>query len=137
MRVGDVYYVHCELLNGPPKKKYLVLVCAEEPLRVVPINTVNAVLALNDVALGSTQVFLQRDRHSFLRYDSWLDCSRLMSGDTLGLNDGLKPAGRLTDAALQGALKAIESSPTIPPRQQRRCVEAIAAEIAPQDPADS
>ena len=133
MRVGDVYYAHCSLLNGRPKKKYLVLICSDEPLRIALINTVNAVLEFNNPALGKTQVFVEQSEHEFLAYDSWLDCSRLLSGDTLKLED-LAPVGRLVDAALHKAIAAIDFSPTIAPRQKKRCVESIQAELSPPEP---
>ena len=129
MRVGEVFYVHCSLLFGPPKFKYLALVCSEAPIRVALINTENTAVVVNDAALGPTQVRLKKVEHPFLDYDSWLDFSRLVSGDTLGLEDETTWVGELSGDALQAALQAIEASPTLTPRQQQRSIESLKLEI--------
>lgn len=128
MRVGDVYYAFCSLLIGSPKNKYMAVICSDAPIRIALINTENSAQALNNPAFGASQVLVRQANHQFLDYDSWLDCSRLISGDTLGL-DALPPIGRLTDDILRLAIGALQSSPTLPPKQQRRCSEAISAEL--------
>lgn len=130
--VGDVYLLHTPILHGEPKKKFHILVCSTEPLRWVLINTKNAAVQLGQPDLGTTQVYLPRQQHPFLSYDSWADCLELRGFPDLAMLEACHEEafiGRLTVEKLEAVLVALSLAPTVPARQRNRCAESIRQEI--------
>lgn len=132
VRVGDVFFERIPTIPNRDKK-FFIIVAAVDPVRVVLINTVNAVQKLGRVELAATQVFARHAECDFLAYDSWIGCNELFGGYTTIELDAMVMAGRrrcqLTTELLIKILNAIHASPTVPEKQKARCAQAILAEI--------
>lgn len=132
VRVGDVFFEH---VAGIPNRdrKYFVVVVAVEPIRLIVINTINAVQRLGNVELRYTQVHAKKVDCPFLKYDSWISCNELFGGFTVPELDALVLSNRrrcqLSTEYLHAIAAAVESAPTVPEKQKRRVREAIAAEL--------
>ncbi len=133
LRVGDVFYAH---LSTVPSRnnKYFVVVCCDDPVRLVLINTKNRVTVLGNPALGPTQVLVRQSELACLSYDSWIGCDQLFSGYTseelVQLAASGAKCGELSLHLLERVLTAITASPTLVERQKLRCIEAIEAALS-------
>lgn len=136
VKVGDVFYAFIPVLRGTPKEKYFVIVCSEDPVRFVLINTRNVVEVLGNPALAPTQVKITPFDLPRLSYESWIGCNELLGGYTaeeLASMVETEPdafVGSLGADMLRKILIAIEISTTIVERQKLRCVTAIRAVLA-------
>lgn len=128
--VGDVLLAVIPTLRNP-KEKFLIVVCCEDPVRVVLINTTNRAQILNNPGLGPTQVYVTPKDLPCLKYNSWIGCEELFSGWTSdelsGLAEGGAKCATLSPELLQKVMVAISESPTIVEKQKVRCKAAIEA----------
>lgn len=128
--VGDVLFAVVPTLHNP-KEKYFVVVCCEDPVRVVMINKKNRAIVLQNPKIGPTQVYVAKGEASFLQYDSWIGCEELFSGWTAEELSALAEAGawrgRLSKELLAKMQTAIGEATTLIERQKLRCIAAIEA----------
>lgn len=133
--LGDVFFAYLGTIRNP-KDKYFIVVCAEDPVRLVVINTRNAAVVLDNPALGPTQVYITPADLQALNYASWVGCDALFAtysyDDLVKLVASGKRVGNVGPVLLEKIRVAISNSPTIPERQKARCVAQIQDALQPQ-----
>src|SRR3989338_3886355 len=128
---GSSLHLRCDFF-APPKHKFLLLGCIEpEPI----VFTINARVSPYIVArqhLAQCQVMLYQSDHSFLKYDSFLDCTTAIRD--FGLDDltaqlvadfsNIK--SRLTEIDREAVIKAVSRSVTLEERVKKLILQTLA-----------
>ena len=80
LEVGQVFRLPCLSCVEKRRPKFFVVSLKWSELRYFLINTERSPFAAGMPTVARTQILLAQVEHSFLNYDSWLDCS-IMKGD--------------------------------------------------------
>ena len=133
---GRILYLWCDF-TVPPKFKYVVLVGIEpDPIGFVINSRISAFISKRP-ALCACQVMLRRTDYSFLRHDSYLDCSAVI--DALDREEILRQltaapsniVGELTEATKAEILRVISTAPTIS-EAHRAVIRQALAPVGPR-----
>lgn len=129
LKPGQVIYLNCTFTN-PPKPKYVVLACIEPKLLCFLINKRIHPFIEKKPHLKQSQILIPRDSHSFLDYDSFIDCKEVKE---LSLDDVktqvLSDMGRIKEeisAEVKSTIiKTISASSTITPRLKKWILDSL------------
>lgn len=72
---GGIYVLYLAILYGKPKDKYCILACIDPKVRLLLINSEPSKLKREQPALWEAQVSIDKDAHTFLTKDSYIDCT--------------------------------------------------------------
>ena len=129
LRVGDILFLYVQSLRNP-KPKYCVLASLEPRPLLFLINSelTNYKQAQPDLMAGQLEIDAQN--HSFLRYDSWLDCaeSHFYDRERLGAEFEATPeilVGHLSDAMLARVVEVVRCSRVLPKRDITQILMAL------------
>lgn len=118
LHIGAILHLYCSFTR-PPKDKFLIIVCLDpKPLLVFINSRINALVQSNP-DLAQCQILIDAENHTFLDYDSYIDCSDVCSFPIDCLEEQVKDQlkGTVSSGVLSGIKKAIQKSPLISPRQ--------------------
>lgn len=129
LKPGQVIYLNCAFTN-PPKPKYLVLACIEPKLLCFLINTEIHSYIKKRPDLLQCQISISQAAHSFLDYDSFIDCKDVIE---LSLDDVkmqiLSDIGRIKkeiSAEVKSTIiRTISVSSTITPRLKKWILDSL------------
>ncbi len=112
--VVEVFAAHIT----PPHNKYFVIACLEPQVLGFFINSEINRYIQRRPQLAAAQVKVTKAEHSFLRHDSWLDCSDVHTFTRHFLDREVRtnpPAllGKLTANAVAAMLQAVDKSYTL------------------------
>ena len=114
--------------SNPPKRKYSIIIAiAEDKFYVgtVYINTEVNILTINSPELVALQHEISQAKNSFLRHDSFVDCSdmksRLQSELLRQLNTGGRIIGKIAKDDLVAINALVRSADTIIPYYKKLC----------------
>lgn len=133
LTAGRVLYLRCGFTN-PRKEKYVVVAATEDPLLLLLVNSdvpefINARPDLRDC-----QVTIKVEEHTFLKYDSFLDCTETFDSMTreeiLGqlAADMSRIKGELSAAARRAAAEAIRRARTLSTAHKRRILAVLTSD---------
>lgn len=127
---GTILHLFCEFTT-PPKHKFLVLGCVEPDPILFAINSKVSPYIAARQHLAQCQVMLYQSDHSFLKYDSFLDCTAAIRD--FGLDDltaqlvadfsNIK--SRLTEADREAVIKAVSCSVTLEERVKKLVLQSL------------
>lgn len=124
LSTGSIYIELFTTLHGPPKSKFCLLCCLEPKPRFLLINTEQSKLVQEQPEMARSQVVIDARRHTFLNYDSYIDCTDPFGHPDIDdfnervRDDGAICKGNLRDDKIILVREAIRTSPTIVQRQQ-------------------
>lgn len=126
-----VFYLYCDFIE-PPDNKYLLLVAIiPEPLWFFINSRINTFKS-NSPALSACQVRLKQADHSFLSWDSFVDCSKADKCFSLTyvrnrfLSDSKKTfKGQITSLAKKEICSAMMQSITLEGRYKKMIFEEL------------
>lgn len=129
---GSLQCLYFNTLYGTPKDKYCLTACVSPKVRLLLINSEPSVLKKSNPEMGACQVSIDAKRHSFLRQDSYIDCTELQSIPEEIVDEQIsdKPSrelGKAPDNIIEMVKVAIENSPTIPAQQIEWVLTALAS----------
>lgn len=78
---GDVYHLWCNVCT-PQKYKFFVVAYTEPKIRYFLINSKPTEFQLARPHLMESMVVLPASAHSFLKYDSYMNCTEVLGGAT-------------------------------------------------------
>lgn len=128
---GALLHLFCNFLN-PPKHKFLLLGCIEPEPVLFAINSRVSRYITERQHLAECQVMLYQKDHSFLAYDSFLNCTaavREFSLDDLVeqlVQDVKNIKGRLTEKDREAVVKAVSKTVTLEERVKKWVLRALA-----------
>jgi len=111
------------ILVGNPNNKYCVTACIEPKFLVFLISSELSPIKKSNPELLECQVKLKADDYpSFLKWDSWLDCTDLFSYDIGEATQALSAEdwrilGQLSEYDAKRVVKAVSKAPTLSPIQ--------------------
>lgn len=130
MKAGQVLYLPCSFFD-PPKDKYLVMVCAGPDPLLIPINSRIRPYIEDRPDLKQCQVRISASDYSFLSYDSYIDCTRVIADfSEADIRDQLLSAiervvESLTTATIGLIVAAVRKAPTISQRYKKRIIPSL------------
>lgn len=130
LKVSDVLYLHCEFTT-PPKYKYMVVCCCD-PLLVLLINSeINAYISARQHLL-ECQVDILHTDHSFLEYDSFINCIEAHQAfDLNSVKEKIEAdyqkviKGNVVDYCMREVYLAVAKSKTMKRSQKKLILEAL------------
>lgn len=128
---GSILHLFCEFIT-PPKHKFLVLGSVEPAPILFAINSKVSPYIVARQHLAQCQVMLYQSDHSFLKYDSFLDCTTAIRD--FSLDDLLAQVvanfsnikSRLTEADRAAVMKAVSRSMTLEERVKKVVLQSLA-----------
>ena len=114
-QVGQVYKLFCTFTR-PPKPKRLVLVSVEPSPLLLYINTNIPSIYVDKPILFDRQVLMPVTNHSFMEYDSHIDCTKVITEFSKEdirrqvLYEMDRQLGTISDATRQDIIKEITRS---------------------------
>lgn len=129
LKPGQVIYLDCAFTN-PPKPKYLVLACIEPKLLCFLINTEIHSYIKKRPHLLQCQILMSQASHSFLDYDSFIDCKEVieLSLDDVKnqvLLDMSRVKEEISAEVKSTIIKTISASSTITPRLKKWILDSL------------
>lgn len=127
---GSILHLRCDFFD-PPKYKFLVLGCIEPQPVLFAINSRVSPYITARQHLAECQVMLYQSAHSFLKYDSFLDCTTAICEFSIeDLVDQLSQGfhnmkGRLTESDLQAVIQAVSRSVTLETRIKQQVLQSL------------
>ncbi|MCP2086068.1 UNVERIFIED_ORG: hypothetical protein J2Y81_002085 [Paraburkholderia sediminicola] len=114
---GAVIYRHCSFTK-PPKVKFLVVLAVRSDVAFFVINTDIHEFIQSRQHLLDCQVTIDQANHTFLDYDSYIDCTEAFYADTALVIDELMNdvdgyKGTVSDNVRTAILTAIDEAMTI------------------------
>ena len=127
---GQIFHLHCNFIT-PPKEKFLILACCEPKPLFFFINSGVHRFVQADQDLSRCQVVIDAKSHTFLNYDSYVDCREPIDRFTredvesqvLNSMDRIKCA--ITDGVKNEILSAIKFSPLMNAREVGWVVDSL------------
>lgn len=133
----QILLIDCEF-TVPPKPKFLLLTASKEALLYFfPINSkINNYILIREELL-KCQVTIEKNKHSFLKYDSFIDCSRLIKLYRAAIiNQINSQKNRIKDflhyETKQEVISAIAFSPTISPNDKKLILQSLSPIKTPE-----
>src|SRR2546427_12604373 len=127
---GSILHLRCDFFD-PPKYKFLVLGCVEPEPILFAINSRVSPYITARQHLAECQVMLYQSAHSFLKYDSFLDCTTAICDfsiedivDQLS-QDFSNMKGRLTEPDRQAVIQAVSRSVTLETRIKQQVLQGL------------
>lgn len=118
---GAVLYLYFSALQGGPKSKFCVLACVQPKLRFLLISSERSKYKRDHPVLSKHQVLIDAANHSFLDYDSYIDCSDPYGMDETEFHTQTQRenliVGELSNDVLGAVRKVIAESTVIPKKQ--------------------
>jgi hypothetical protein len=129
LKAWSVIYLYCESIS-PPHDKFLLIVSASPYVLYFFINTEPYELAKSNPKMKETQVPIDVKEHPFLSYDSFIDCSRLLSLPTYEVERQLvadvgRVKGVISDAIQAKVLEAVRKNRVMSPRKKKMILEQL------------
>ncbi len=130
---GCILHLRCDFFD-PPKNKFLVVGCIEPAPILFAINSRVSPYITARQHLTECQVMLYQSAHSFLKYDSFLDCTTAICDFSIDdLVDQLSQEftnmkGRLKESDLQGVIQAVSRSVTLETRIKQQVLQSLRPE---------
>jgi len=126
---GRVIHLFCGFTN-PAKEKFLVLASVEPGPLCFLINSRITDYITKREYLAKCQVLINREHHSFLTHDSYIDCTQC---HTVGMDEIYKQLERsvdrikdtVTDEVKGQIVAAVKFSPTLSPRHKKAILSAL------------
>lgn len=127
---GCILRLFCHFTE-PPKEKYLVLVCTTRSWLALTINTRVPSLAQRDVR--RSHLPLHASEYDFLRYDSFLDCSKVhpIEKDAIMcqvLGDTGRIVGTISATTRAQVVTAVRQARTIVRRDKQAILRSLAGD---------
>jgi len=126
LHIGAILHLYCSFTR-PPKDKFLVIVCLDpKPLLVFINSRINTLIQRNP-DLAQCQIVIDAENHTFLDYDSYIDCSEVCSFQQDHLEEQAKSQfkGTVSSQVLSEIDAAIQKSPLISTRQLSWIAQAL------------
>lgn len=127
---GALLHLFCNFLT-PPKYKFLLLGCAEPEPVLFAINSRVSRYITARQHLAECQVMLYRNDHSFLAYDSFLDCTTAIRDFTLDnlveqlATDFRNSKDKLSAKDREAVIKAVSQAVTLEERVKKWVLRAL------------
>ncbi|MEN4889212.1 hypothetical protein [Erwinia billingiae] len=130
LKVSDVLYLHCDFTT-PPKNKYLVVCCCD-PLLVLLINSEISEFIQARPTLLQSQVDVAQADHSFLEWDSFINCIEAHQAFNLEVvkeqiardyRETLR--GEIAEYCMREVYRAVSASQTMSRRHKASILEAM------------
>lgn len=126
---GRILHLHCSFTN-PPKQKFVVVVSMNpEPLLFLINSEISQWLEKRQ-DLRDCQVVIHHADHTYLRYDSYLDCTQAKPQQVEEIErqlmenlDGVKDF--ITSGEREATLYAVQACRTLSAREKRRITEGL------------
>lgn len=131
--LGDVIHFFC-LTTQQPKAKFGVVVCQASLLGVFLINTEPAAFIQARPELMSLQLVVEAATHSFLAYDSYLDCS-IFHGLPEECHASVTVVGKLDGQKLAQLPALVGGARTLSGRQKQAILAALQGDTKTNDSA--
>jgi hypothetical protein len=122
LEVGNVLHLFCRFTQPYPKEKFMVLVCREpKPLFLLINSKINKFIQ-SKPDLMAIQVLIDSTTHTFLDYDSYVDCTEPCSFDVQEIKeqiaaDASRVKGNVSAEVMSEIIVAVKKSPMLPSRQ--------------------
>ena len=128
---GTILYLFCEF-TSPPKFKYGILACIDpEPILLIINSEISSWLQQRP-AMRDCQVTLRQEEYSFLRHDSFVDCTKAIRVFALTdlksqlLEDLDRIKGQITRETREAIVYAVKTGNTIENRIKLWIIQALA-----------
>ena len=114
---GQILHLYCGFTN-PPKDKFLVVV-QTEPLWLLIINSVIHSFVQKNQTLLNCQVKIDCAAHTFLEYDSYIDCSKIIDEIEIDRVHQIltyhfhNSKGKISDAVKTRIIEAVTNNPLL------------------------
>lgn len=136
VKPGTVLYLHCSF-TVPPKEKFLLIVSTDPLIVLFIINSEISRFVQNSQPHYQAQVLLKQQEHSFLRHDSYLDCSKnhqqnfpLEKIKTAILDDIGRVKGKVSRSACTQILQVIQVSRFFSPKEKQVISSSLSTYLA-------
>ena len=128
---GRVVRLFCNFTN-PPKDKFVALLCPGMDFLVFVINSRIHPFISARPKLLACQVRLKAADYSFLKHDSYLDCSQVIALADVQVreqlsNDMSRIGDRLTTVTSEQIICAVQNAPTISPKHKHMIETALSS----------
>ncbi len=136
INIGDVLYLRCGHCN-PPKNKFFIIASLEPEPILLFINSRLNDFVNNNPNLKPCHVLIEQSEHTFLQYDSWVNCCAPCFEFSLenieqDMQYGGKHCGMLSNLAIDNILIGIKNSPTLEQKNKNRILASLTSISLPQ-----
>lgn len=127
---GVVFYLFCDFTIPHPKDKFLLLTCVNPKLLFFVINSRINQFIQEQQHLLRCQVQLDMANHTFLKHDSYIDCTTAYSISRDDVEDQLsedmsRVKGKITGTVKDNLIVAVQGCIVLPKREKRWILEAF------------
>ena len=129
LKPGAILYRHCEFTK-PPKSKFLLVLQVQSETLVFVINSAINSFLESKKPLREAQISIDQANHTFLDYDSYINCTEIECLDTAILVEEIMQnmdqiKGCITEGLKAKVIATIDDSFTLSPAEIAKLVASL------------